>query len=115
MSTATRSVPSYRLHKPSGRAVVTIGGRDIYLGKYGSAASRREYKRLIAEWTVHGGILPKQVSDLTITELAAAFLRHAADYYRRADGSQTNELKNFKLSIRRLKEIYGRTSASNFG
>ena len=30
-------IPSYRLHKPSGQAVVTINGRDIYLGKYNSA------------------------------------------------------------------------------
>ena len=41
--------PSYRLHKTSGRAVVTIDGREIYLGKYGSAESRERYGRLIAE------------------------------------------------------------------
>jgi integrase len=107
--------PSYRLHKPSGRAVVTIGERDIYLGNHGTTASRREYKRVIAEWAVHGGTLPKQASDLTITELCAAFMRHAKTYYRRPDSSQTNELKNFKLSIRRLKDIYGRTLAADFG
>ena len=44
-------IPSYRKHKPSGRAVVTLDGRDIYLGKHNSAASRAEYNRLIAEWT----------------------------------------------------------------
>lgn len=33
-------IPSYRHHKPSGHAVVTLGGRDIYLGKYNSAAIR---------------------------------------------------------------------------
>jgi hypothetical protein len=27
-------LPSYRLHKPTGLAVVTIGGHDVYLGKH---------------------------------------------------------------------------------
>jgi hypothetical protein len=35
-------IPSYRRHKASGQAVVTLAGRDIYLGAYGSAASKRE-------------------------------------------------------------------------
>ena len=34
--------PSYRLHKPSGQAVVTLNGRDYYLGKHGTAESRAE-------------------------------------------------------------------------
>ena len=34
--------PSYRLHKPTGQAVVTLSGRDIYLGKYGSIESKAE-------------------------------------------------------------------------
>ena len=30
-------VPSYRLHKATGQAVVTLNGRDIYLGAHNSA------------------------------------------------------------------------------
>ena len=107
-------IPSYRRHKPTGQAVVTIDGRDIYLGKFNTAASRAEYNRLIAEWTAHGGTLP-QGRDLTVVELEAAFMRHAAGYYRRPDGSTTNEVKNFKLAIRRLAALYGRTRAADFG
>ena len=40
-------VPSYRLHKPTGKAVVTINYRDYYLGKHGTRESKREYDRLI--------------------------------------------------------------------
>ncbi len=29
----SRRLPSYRCHKSTGQAVVTINGRDIYLGK----------------------------------------------------------------------------------
>jgi hypothetical protein len=32
--------PSYRLHKRTGQAVVTIDGKDIYLGKHGSRPSK---------------------------------------------------------------------------
>ena len=42
--------PKYRLHRSTGQAVVTLNGRDLYLGKYGSTESKIEYDRLIAEW-----------------------------------------------------------------
>ena len=45
-----RRVPSYRHHKPSGSAVVTINCRDYYLGKHGTKASKTEYKRLISQY-----------------------------------------------------------------
>jgi len=44
-----KSVPSYRLHKPSGQARTIIDGRHIYLGKFNSPESRRKYVRLLAE------------------------------------------------------------------
>jgi integrase len=115
MSIATLRIPSYRRHKASGQAVVTLGGRDIYLGKFNSAASRREYNRLIAEWTAHAGTLPHQANDLTVAELAAAFLRYAKTYYRGPDGKFTTEVANFKPAIRRLNDLYGRTRAADFG
>ena len=34
---STERVPRYRRHKATGQAVVTIDGRDIYLGKHGTA------------------------------------------------------------------------------
>ncbi len=40
--------PSYRLHKASGRAIVTIRGRDHYLGKYGSPESHQKYQQSVA-------------------------------------------------------------------
>ena len=42
--------PSYRFHKPSGLAVVTLNGRDHYLGCYGTVTSKAEYDRLISKW-----------------------------------------------------------------
>src|SRR5262245_12946982 len=85
MPNSTLRIPSYRRHKASGQAVVTLDGRDIYLGTYGSAGSRAEYGRVIAEWTANAGTLPN-ANDLTVVELAAAFRRHAVNYYRGPDG-----------------------------
>ena len=45
-----KSLPKYRRHKASGQAVVTLNGRDFYLGPWGTRASRLEYDKLVAEW-----------------------------------------------------------------
>ncbi len=42
-------------------------------------------------------------------------MRHAKTYYRGPDGKQTTEVANFKPAIRRLKALYGRTRAADFG
>jgi integrase len=101
--------PSYRLHKPSGQAVVTFNGRDHYLGRFGSACSRAEYDRLVAEWLSAGRQPP--TSDLSVNELLLAYVRFAKDYY----APPSTELSHVKLSIRPLKALYGRTAASAFG
>jgi len=43
-------LPSYCRHKASGQAVVTIDGRDVYLGRYGSRESKTKYEQVIARW-----------------------------------------------------------------
>jgi len=56
-------LPSYRHHKPSGQAVVTLSGRDFYLGRYGTQASRAEYNQLVGKWLAGGRCLPPGQSD----------------------------------------------------
>ena len=73
MPRLTNSVPKYRQHRASGQAVVTIGGRDHYLGPWKSRASRCEYDRLIGEWIANGRRLEDRASDKTVVELAVAF------------------------------------------
>ena len=50
MSASPVRIPSYRHHKPSGKAVVTLGGRDYYLGPWNAKASCTEYQRLVGEY-----------------------------------------------------------------
>jgi hypothetical protein len=107
------SVPKYRLHKSSGRAVVTLsdglGGRyDVQLGVYGTPESYQRYARAIAEWDAagHRRIVTADMSPgRSLNEVALAFLEHAAVYYRHPDGTPTNELAEYKLTIRRLREL----------
>lgn len=80
------AVPSYRLHKQSGQAIVTLNKRDILLGEFGSRESREKYNRVIAEWLAAGRRLPIDPAEITIAEIVAAFRRHAVRCYRHADG-----------------------------
>jgi hypothetical protein len=107
--------PSYRRHKPSNQAVVTIGCRDFYLGLYGSPASRAEYDRLIAEWLTSGRRHSQSdPGGLSINELLVAYLDFADGYYRKG-GNPTRELDNIKLALRPLRRHYGMTPADRFG
>ena len=74
-NTTVPRVPNYRRHKPTGQAVVTLSGKDIYLGKYGSAASKAEYQRVTGEWLANGGVLPTGY-DTTVAELCRAYWHH---------------------------------------
>jgi integrase len=111
----TARIPSYRLHKSSGRAVVTVNGRDIVLGKHGTPESRRKYDRVIAEWISAGRQLPVAPEDLTVLELIARFWTHAEATYRKPDGRPTSELDNFRQALRPLKGLYADTAARLFG
>jgi integrase len=108
-------VPGYRLHKASGRAVVTLSGHDHYLGEYGSEASRQAYNRLMAEWQAGGGKLAREVSDgPTIAELADAWVAHATRYYRKR-GRPTGQVNQAKRITNDLTQLYGDLPTSDFG
>jgi hypothetical protein len=95
----TPRVSSYRRHKPSGQAVVTLSGRDIYLGKWGTKASRTEYDQPISEWLVSGRCLPRGDLEVSVAELALAYWRYAKDYYRK-DGRPTGSMPRIRVAVR---------------
>src|SRR5688572_869469 len=116
-----KAVPSYCLHKPSGRAVVTIPGRGpVYLGAYGTPESRAEYDRVVGQHLAGGRMPPPDPaspgsSDPYVAVVVNAFRKHAEGYYRHADGTPTGEVKNFRDAVRPLCRLYGRTKVSAFG
>lgn len=117
MPRLTQSVPKYRKHRASGQAVVTIAGRDHYLGPYGTKVSRLEYDRLITEWLASGRpstVVDSDDGQLTITELCARYWQFAEKHYRK-NGKGTSEQDNIKYAIRPLRQLYGRTLVKDFG
>jgi hypothetical protein len=54
------SLPTYRHHRSSGQALVTIDGDDVYLGVYDTPASKAEYARVIAEFATTGCVTKRR-------------------------------------------------------
>jgi hypothetical protein len=124
-------VPSLRRHKPSGLGVVTLNGKDHYLGRW--PAGRREpppdvrqaYDRLLSDWLENGRRLAAPAEappaptgcagGLTVAEVIARFWTHAERYYRYPDGRPTNELSDYRYSLRPLNHLYGALPARKFG
>jgi integrase len=120
----TPRTPSLRRHKPSSLGVVTLNGKDHYLGHWpeGSKsppeAVRLAYDQLIAEWLAAGRRLqsvPQQLpTGISVNELLLAFWRHAEQHYRDAAGRNTSELHNLRDAIRPLRALYGLLPAAEF-
>jgi len=109
------SIPKYRKHRGSGQAIVTIAGRDHYLGPHGTKASRIEYDRLITEWLVSGRPSSLPASDeISVAELIVAFWRHVQKRYVK-NGKPTSEQHLFKMAVAPLRELYNETPAAEFG
>ena len=96
----SKTPPKYRKHKNSGQAIVTIDGKDFYLGTHGTIASKNEYDGIIGEWLANGRSLPKTTEqDLLVTELIAEYWRFAKSYYVK-NGKPTDEQGCIKIALR---------------
>lgn len=107
-------VPRRRLHKGSGQSVVRLHGRDIYLGKHDSAASKEAYNRFKAEWSRVGGELGASSHPATVTEVVIAYVEFATTYYRKG-GKATNEVRMIKSAIKIARQLFGSRPACEFG
>ncbi len=95
-------VPSYRLHRGSGQAIVTINRRDFYLGQHNAPDSRKRYNRLIAEYlsTPETFLLSNSKKpDPAVSELIVAFLAFVKSEV--AD----KEYKGIKLTMKPLRNL----------
>jgi integrase len=109
-------IPKLRHHKSSGRAVATFNKRDIYFGHYGTSEAAQRYHRYVAEWEANDRQPPiPKGDDVTITELAAAFLKHAKTHHRRPDGTPTSRIYTVTSTLRPLEGLYGDTPIAEFG
>lgn len=114
---SSKKTPAYRHHKASGQAIVTLDGRMLYLGKYGTKASRAEYDRIVGEWLANGRRLPSGLTDrndITLLEIEAAYMRHAREHYVK-NGRPTSEQGNIDRALGPVRDLYGETNAVDFG
>jgi integrase len=111
-------LPSYCRHKASGQAVVTLDGRDRYLGTYGTQESYSNYEQLVAKWLAMQKT-PEVCStgclfdDLRVCELLAAYLDFAKSYYVK-NGRQTGEYVNLIHAVEPLTQLFSESRVSDF-
>jgi integrase len=104
-------IPSYRRHRASGQAVVTLNGVDHYLGPWNSPESRTEYDRVTSQWLTRGRRLADRVEkpdELLVKELVLGYYNHAVATMR------SGEAEKIKAALRPVRELYGDTKASAF-
>lgn len=82
---------------------MTLNGVDVYLGNHGSAESKAEYDRRIAEWLIAGRTTVKASAKpapaATVGEVLLAYWDHAGRYYRAKDGQPTQEVNNIRDAL----------------
>jgi integrase len=122
MSARRNPTPSYLLHKQSGRAravwtdATGIRQQKLLPGDHDSTESRTAFAKLQLELETSPLRQPGGGrTEVSVNVLLLAFLDHAEQHYRRADGTQTHEVDEYKLVIRFVRELYGETPAADFG
>ena len=113
--------PKYRLHKASGQALVQISGERIYLGKYGTEASKEKYRRLVAEFLAGGqkagsgrSTSLSAATAVRVNDLILVFSKHAKLRYVK-HGQPTSEIRSFRTALRPVRRLYGQELVTNFG
>lgn len=112
------ALPSLRLHRASGQGVVTLNGRDFYLGPRAEPACEERYNALLARWISNGrrpieGARDARADDdgITVVELIAKYVEFAEDRYsgRRAT------VHNVRRALSVLRTLFGREPVADFG
>lgn len=115
MPRLTKVVPSYRKHRQSGQAIVTLNGRDHLLGPHNSRASKANYDRLVAEWLLRDRQPEVSAeSGLTVAELAARYWAFAKVRHTKG-GKPTPELGKVKAVLPYILRLYENHLAAEFG
>lgn len=107
-------LPKYRKHRASGQALVTLGGRDHYLGPHGAKASRRGDERLIAE-SLASGRSPHSASPATKSPSSSWRQTHSATPASPAVRQRRTNITGPSAWCDRSKGLYGKTPAAEFG
>ena len=90
-------------------AVIYLNGKTIYLGRYESPESRKEYARICAEiegnptFPLHGA------KDITLDEVAVAYLDHAEQRFGKG-----SHYENYRVALKFATDLYGHRPVDEF-
>jgi integrase len=107
-------IPKLRLHRASGRAVVTLSGRDHYCGAWDSPEAQEAYNRLVGEWLAGGRTPARTTKGMTVGELARAFRERAEARYRKR-GQPTSHAVKVGIVLADWVGAYGSVPLAEFG
>ena len=117
------AIPSYCLHKQSGRGMARLSGKDkLFPGPYGSTESRAAYDQFVAQWLANGRRIPGSgtpdtsatVSAPTVDEIIVRYIQFANGHYKNR-GTETSEFQNIKDALRPLQTLFGTEPAREIG
>jgi integrase len=110
-------LPPYKKHPAKDEARCWVAGKWVYLGKWGSPEAAKAYERLCAELHVAKPevIASRKRQDALVSEVISAFLDYAITHYRRPDGDESTELREYVAVLEPLADLYGDVHATEFG
>lgn len=106
-------IPNYCRHRATDQACVTLSGSRIYLGRYGTAASKAAYDRVVGEWIAGGRMVTESPGCIPLSRLMVLYLKFAESHYQK-NGTPTSEVLGIKAALRFLKS-YMKEPADTFG
>lgn len=119
-------VPGYCHHRGSGQAFVKLGGKVVYLGVYGSEASRDAYAAIVSDVLTGRDVTTairrkpanrgeaQSARRLTVADVAARFNEYAKGYYVK-NGEPTSEAPLVAAALEHAVAMFGDTPAETFG
>ena len=111
MSNRPTSTPKMTRHA-TGQAVVRLGGRDHYLGPFGSVQAQTRFDALVSRWLANGRRLPERGERPTVNELVLAYITQYLDQ-RWPEGDPENH--DCRRALKVLRDLHGRCRLSDFG
>lgn len=111
------AIPPYRHHKSTGRAVVYVNRKSVFLGKYDSPESRQKYAEIISQIT-SGDLTAGMSSGMSTAEkpakrsVSSLCLRFVAE---KLPGYADAEQACFRGAMRILVGLFGETATDEFG
>lgn len=105
--------PKYCRHQ-NGQGYVTVRGKRLYLGKYGSEVSQQRYREIVERILAGIEIEPRPGGSVSVGAVVADYLEHAKAYYRKHDGTPTTEYNGILNAVRHVVRLYGSFDAGRF-